>query len=84
MLYEPYINQDLARIEALYFDSELGNDEKENDRLVLRRNLNWIEKLVKMMPERSCLVCVGAAHLIGQQGLLQLFRDRGYTVEPMK
>ena len=84
MLYEPYINQDLARIEALYFDSELGNDEKENDRLVLRRNLNWIEKLVKMMPEQSCLVCVGAAHLIGQQGLLQLFRDRGYIVEPMK
>ena len=84
MLCEPYINQDLARIEALYFDSELGNDEKENDRLVLRRNLNWIEKLVKMMPEQSCLVCVGAAHLIGQQGLLQLFRDRGYTVEPMK
>lgn len=84
MLYEPYINQDLAKIESMYFDSELGNDEKHNDRLVIRRNLNWVEKLVKMMPERSCLVCVGAAHLIGQQGLLQLFRDRGYTVEPMK
>ncbi len=84
MLYEPYINQDLAKIESLYFDPELGNDEKENDRLVVRRNLNWVEKLVKMMPERSCLVCVGAAHLIGQQGLLQLFRDRGYTVEPMR
>ncbi len=84
MLYEPYINQDLAKIESMYFDPELGNDEKENERLVLRRNLNWVEKLVKMMPERSCLVCVGAAHLIGQQGLLQLFRDRGYTVEPMR
>lgn len=84
MLYEPYINQDLARIESLYFDPQLGNGEKENDRLVVRRNLNWVDKLVKMMPERSCLVCVGAAHLIGQQGLLQLFRDRGYTVEPMK
>ena len=62
MLYEPYINQDLARIESIYFDPELGNDEKENDRLVLRRNLNWVEKLVKMMPERSCLVCVSERH----------------------
>lgn len=83
-LYEPYINQDLAKIESLYFDSEVGNDEKENDRLVIRRNLNWVDKLDKMMPEQACLVCVGAAHLIGEQGLLQLFRDRGYTVEPMK
>ena len=84
MLYEPYINQDLAKIESMYFDPELGNDEKENERLVIRRNLNWVEKLDKMMPEQACLVCVGAAHLIGEQGLLQLFRDRGYTVEPMK
>ena len=84
MLYEPYINQDLAKIESLYFDSKVGNDEKENDRLVVRRNLNWVEKLDNMMPEQACLVCVGAAHLIGEQGLLQLFRDRGYTVEPMK
>ena len=84
MLYEPYVNQDLAKIESLYFDSKVGNDEKENDRLVVRRNLNWVEKLDNMMPEQTCLVCVGAAHLIGEQGLLQLFRDRGYTVEPMK
>ena len=84
MLYEPYINQDLAKIESMYFDPELGNDEKENERLVIRRNLNWVEKLEKLMPEQACLVCVGAAHLIGEQGLLQLFRERGYTVEPMK
>ena len=84
MLYEPYVNQDLAKIESLYFDSKVGNDEKENDRLVVCRNLNWVEKLDNMMPEQACLVCVGAAHLIGEQGLLQLFRDRGYTVEPMK
>jgi hypothetical protein len=37
-----------------------------------------------MMPERAALVCVGAGHLPGDQGLLQLLRDRGYTVEPMK
>ena len=37
-----------------------------------------------IMPERACLVCVGAGHLPGEQGLLQLLRDRGYTVEPMQ
>jgi uncharacterized protein YbaP (TraB family) len=29
-------------------------------------------------------VCVGAGLLPGDQGLLQLLRDRGYTVEPMQ
>jgi uncharacterized protein YbaP (TraB family) len=51
---------------------------------VNERNLNWIEKLVKMIPEHSCLVYVGAAHLPGELGVLQLLRDRGYTVEPMQ
>ena len=37
-----------------------------------------------MMPERAALVCVGVGHLPGDQGLLQLLRDRGYTVEPMQ
>jgi len=37
-----------------------------------------------IMPERACLVCVGAGHLPGPQGLLQLLRDAGYTVEPMQ
>ena len=36
------------------------------------------------MPERACLVCVGAGHLPGEQGLLQLLRNAGYTVEPMQ
>ena len=37
-----------------------------------------------MMPERAMLVCVGAGHLPGDKGLLQLLRNMGYTVEPAK
>ena len=48
------------------------------------RNRNWVEQLVTMMPDRSCFVAVGRAHLRGEQGLLQLLRDRGYTVDPVQ
>ena len=84
-LVEAYMSQDLSKIEQIISDPEIGGDDAEAmDALIYDRNRNWIPKLVKMMPERACLVCVGAGHLTGDQGLLQLLRDRGYTVEPMK
>ena len=84
-LVEAYMSQDLAKIESVMTDPEIGGDDAEAmDALIYDRNRNWAEKLDKMMPERSCLVCVGAGHLPGDQGLLQLLRNRGYTVEPMQ
>ena len=84
-LVEAYMAQDLSQLEAIITDPEIGGDDAEAmDALIYDRNRSWADKLVKMMPERSCLVCVGAGHLPGNQGLLQLLRDRGYTVEPMQ
>ena len=84
-LVEAYMAQDLDKIEKIMTDPEIGGDDAEAmDALIYERNRNWVEKLVKMIPERACLVCVGAGHLPGDQGLLQLLRNRGYTVEPMK
>ena len=51
---------------------------------IYKRNRNWAQKLNVMMPERAMLVCVGAGHLPGDKGLLQLLRNMGYTVEPAK
>lgn len=78
-LDEAYINQDAT----VQFESRTP-DEGYREFFVYRRNRNWAEKLDQMMPEQSCLVCVGAAHLSGEKGLIQLLRDRGYTVEPMQ
>lgn len=78
-LYDSYISQDAT----VQFESRV-TDEGYRDFFVYQRNRNWAEKLDKIMPEQSCLVCVGAAHLSGENGLLQLLRDRGYTVEPVK
>lgn len=79
-----YKTQDLDKIMAVMTESAMEGGEDSLERLLYSRNRRWIEKLVVMMPERACLVCVGAGHLPGEQGLLQLLRDRGYTVEPMK
>ena len=84
-LKDAYMSQDMNRMEALFTEAaEDGWDEDKMDSMVTRRNRNWVGKLVTMMPEQACLVCVGAAHLFGDQGVLQLLRNEGYTVEPMK
>lgn len=84
-IIEAYMKQDLDAIGEIFADPEMGGYDSESlELLIYKRNRNWAEKLVTMMPERACLVCVGAGHLPGDQGLLQLLRERGYTVEPMK
>ena len=84
-LLKAYINQDLLRIQEIMLVPEIGSLlGRTIDEFYYDRNRNWAEKLDKMMPKHSCLVCVGAGHLPGDQGLLQLLRDRGYTVEPMQ
>ena len=84
-LAEAYMHQDLDKLMAVMTDATMGGESEEAlEALIYSRNRNWAEKLTKMMPERACLVCVGAGHLPGPKGLLQLLRDKGYTVEPMR
>jgi len=83
-LADAYLSQDLDKILTVMTDATMGGSEEAMDALIYNRNRAWVEKLVDMMPERAALVCVGAGHLPGEQGLLQLLRDRGYTVEPVQ
>ena len=71
-----------------YQNQELGTNNTEDNPdeniLINDRNRNWADQLVSKMADRSCLVAVGRGHLRGEKGLLQLLRDRGYTVESVQ
>ncbi len=54
------------------------------DALLNDRNKRWAERLPQLMNKNSVFVAVGAAHLAGNNGVLQLLRQQGYTVEPVK
>lgn len=50
--------------------------------LLVERNNNWLIRIEKLMTEdESKLILVGALHLIGEDGLLEQLRKRGYEVE---
>lgn len=56
----------------------------EYDALVKTRNLNWLEEMKHLLTTRSALYVVGAGHLPGDAGMINLLRDAGYKVKPVK
>jgi uncharacterized protein YbaP (TraB family) len=53
-------------------------------KIVVDRNRRWLPDLVKMLEQgEKALVVVGAAHLVGKNGLIELLKQRGYTVEQL-
>ena len=51
-------------------------------KFLVRRNLNWLSQIELLLDRREVtFVVVGAGHLLGRDGLVNLLRARGYVVE---
>jgi uncharacterized protein YbaP (TraB family) len=62
--------------------SELKQEPLLYQRLLVERNRNWMPKIEALFARpRHALVVVGAAHLVGTDGLVAMLRAKGYTVE---
>jgi uncharacterized protein YbaP (TraB family) len=48
------------------------------------RNQKWIPQMEKMMDRKSVFFAVGAAHLAGPEGVIELLIKKGYTLTPIK
>lgn len=46
-----------------------------------KRNQNWIPIIEKHIQSKPSFIAVGAAHLAGEQGVIQLLRNQGFTVK---
>jgi uncharacterized protein YbaP (TraB family) len=53
------------------------------DKLLYDRNRKWMLKLPDLMKEQGLFVAVGAGHLPGEKGLLNLLIEKGFTVRPV-
>jgi uncharacterized protein YbaP (TraB family) len=67
-----YIKKDLAAIGKLASDS-----------LSVYRNKSWMVKLKPELERKHIFIAVGAAHLPGKGGLLELLKESGCQVEPI-
>jgi uncharacterized protein YbaP (TraB family) len=77
-----YLKQDLNKLGELMNDAELSPEFNAN--FLVKRNQNWIPQISKMVQEKPIFIAVGAGHLPGDQGVLNLLQEAGYTVTPIK
>ena len=72
---------DVDNLYAILFESFEGYPQIEN-RLIRRRNIDWVKKIEAMMAEdKNIFIVVGAGHLIGPGGVVALLKERGYRVK---
>lgn len=73
---------DLETLERVVVDDTRREYPEVYESLFLRRNNAWMEVLTREMQGSGVdFVAVGAGHLLGEDGLVEQMRARGYTVE---
>jgi len=82
-MVEMYKNQDIQGMQSMMNDSEDGLGKYE-DLLLGRRNRNWIPVMDGMMRKNITFFAVGAGHLGGKQGVINLLREQGFTLTPLR
>jgi uncharacterized protein len=81
-LVDVYRKQDLDKMDTLMRKSDPGMNQYM-DLLLYGRNRKWVQQMPTIMREATMLFAVGAGHLPGEEGVINLLRKKGYTVKPL-
>ncbi|MBI1996579.1 MAG: TraB/GumN family protein [Deltaproteobacteria bacterium] len=54
------------------------------EKVIVDRNRRWLPQIENLIAQgENAMVIVGAAHLVGREGVIELLKQRGYTVEQL-
>jgi uncharacterized protein YbaP (TraB family) len=79
-----YKSEDVDAMQKLTKESDNVLTSKYDDILLNNRNKNWIPKITTIAKAKPTFFGVGAAHLGGENGVINLLRKQGYKVEAVK
>jgi uncharacterized protein YbaP (TraB family) len=77
---DAYRDGNLDMIDSL---SKLGTSKNMQRFLINERNVFFVHTIDSVLKKESLFSGVGAAHLPGDKGVIELLRKKGYTVEPV-
>lgn len=77
-----YLTQDLGEIK-LMLETASSEDPLFMEGFMEERNALQVEGIVEAMKSSSVFVAIGAAHLPGDNGVIQLLLDAGFTLKPI-
>ena len=81
-LVEEWFTGDVDGIAEIMSDEDAMGDKIVYDAMLTKRNRNWTREIQKLMDaeEGTFLFAVGAAHLAGDDSVINMLRDQGETV----
>jgi len=79
-LNDYYREKDIAMLDSIY---KLMFSKKFFEVMITDRNAVMTKSIDSLARTGSLFAAVGAAHLAGKTGIIQLLRDKGYTVSPV-
>ncbi len=86
-LISAYLRRDLKALESISNAAMQNGDDRVaemfSNEVVDRRNYRMLERMQPRLREGNAFVAVGALHLPGDKGLLNLLRNKGYRVSPV-
>lgn len=81
-LLDAYLKKDIDQLGTLMNNADLSPEFYSN--LIVVRNQNWIPIITELIQTNPTFIAVGAAHLPGKDGVLNLLREAGYKITPME
>lgn len=83
-MIELYKKQDIDSLLAYSLKNDGGDSPEIQDKMIYQRNKNWTNLFPQISKGQQILIAVGAGHLGGEKGLLQLLKNKGYTLRPLQ
>ncbi len=84
VLVGPWRSGNTQQMNELFVESMKNSAPEAYDLLMASRNLDWMPEIEAMFEDADTeLVLVGVAHLIGEDGLIQMLENRGYRLNQL-
>ncbi|MDR2908049.1 MAG: TraB/GumN family protein [Bacteroidales bacterium] len=80
-LIQAYLNQSDKKLYKLLMESD--DNEEFMKKFINERNHNMAKKILTFLPNGGTFIVVGAGHLAGDEGLVNLLKTNGYTLTPL-
>jgi len=86
LMLKAYVDRDLDRLVSLqndnmYDDSDI--DDQFMYQLVDKRNVRMVDRMQGFLRKGNAFIAIGALHLPGDNGVLHLLEQQGYSVSPV-
>ncbi len=82
-LMDFYLKQDLGGLMRWYEKEQTYKNSSFDTVILLERNYRMADRMFEIIQDQSTFIAVGALHLPGEDGLIQLLTDKGYRLSPI-